>query len=208
MKVVVPSCDGHSWLIPTFLHFYKKNWSDNPYQTEFVTETKEIEGHATFCTGKIPWTDGIIKYLKSFNEETFLLLLADFILEETVSTDMVKRAESLCVDNIGCVRLIVHDRSCRFLVDTGIRGFKRYPLDKPFSVSLQASIWQKEFLLEILRKGENPWQTEIEGSKRIQQSRKKVIWTDAPILSYHYPHGYLAKGEIVRPVEQWVKENW
>ena len=131
----------------------------------------------------------------------------DYILKEIVNTDKVKRAESLCVGDIGCVRLYAHDRDSQFLVDTKIGGFKEYPLDKPYSVSLQASIWQKEFFLEILQNGENPWQTEIEGSKRVYKSRKKVIWTDIPILIYR-SGGYMKKGRIVKSEERWVKENW
>ena len=75
MKVVVFSCDKYSWLVPTFLHFYEKNWPDNPYQTELVTEAIEAEGITTFCTGNLQWADRAIKYLESINEEIFLLLL-------------------------------------------------------------------------------------------------------------------------------------
>jgi len=209
MKVVVFTCDKNSWLIPTFLHFYKKMWLDNPYQTDFVTETKEIGDVPTFYAGEIPWPDGAIKYFESIDEEIFLLLLGDYIIKETVNTDMVKRAESLCVDNVGCVRLNPYDNFSHFLVDTNIDGFKEYPLDKPYSVSLQPAIWQKEFLFEFLRKGEDVWQTEIEGSRRIWESDKRIIWTDIPILSHcNPPFGYMKRGRIIKSAKQWVEENW
>jgi len=209
MKVVVFTCDKYSWLIPTFLHFYKKMWPDNPYQTDFVTETKEIGGVSTFYTGGIPWPDGAIKYFESIDEEIFLLLLEDYIIKETVNTNRVKIAENLCSDDIGCVRLNPHDNFSHLLVDTNIDGFKEYPLDKPYSVSLQPSIWQKEFLLEILQRGENIWQTEIEGSRRIWESNKRIIWADIPILSHcNPPFGYIKRGRIRKPAKQWVKENW
>ena len=209
MRVVVFTCDRYSWLVPTFLHFYKKKWPDNPYQTDFVTETKKIDGVTTFCTGKIPWADGAIKYLESCNEESFLLFLEDYIITKLINTNMIKKAEKLCVGDIGCVRLNPHDRFSQFLVDANIDGFKEYPLDKPYSVSLQPSVWQKEFLLEILQKDENIWQTEIEGSKRIWESNKRIIWADIPILTHcNPPFGYLKRGKIRKPAEQWVKENW
>lgn len=208
MKVIVITCDKYSWLIPTFLHFYEKNWPDNPYQIEFVTETKEVEGMTTFCAGKLQWADRIIKYLKTYNEETFLLLVEDYILKEKVDTNRIKKAENLCGGDIGCVRLNPHDGLSRFLVSTKIEGFKEYPLDKPYSISLQPSIWQKEFFLKFLRKGETVWQTEIKGSKRIHVSKKKVIWTDIPIITQCRPCGYIQKGKIIKSVERWVKENW
>jgi len=207
MRVVVFTCDGYSWLIPTFLHFYRKNWSDNPYQTDFVTETREIGDVSTFYTGGVPWTDGVIKYLESQEEEIFLLLLEDYIIEETVDTRRVKRAENLCGGDIGCVRLYPHDKDSGFLFDTGIEGFREYPLDKPYSVSLQACIWQKEFLFEFLQKGKNPWQVEHEGSVCVQKSKKKVIWADISIINYRLG-GYMRKGKVTKHVKQWVKENW
>lgn len=209
MRAVVFTCDSHLWLMPIFLHFYKKNWPDNPYQVDFVTETKKIKGINIFCTGKIPWADGAIKYLESLEEQTFLLLLGDYILENVIDTNRIKVAESLCSNDIGCVRLYAHDRESHFLVNSNIEDFKEYPLDKPYSVSLQPSIWQKEFLLEILQKGENIWQTEVDGSKRICESKKKVIWSDVPILSHcNPPFGYMKRGKIRKSSEQWVKENW
>ena len=207
MKVVISSYDGYSWLMPIFLHFYKKNWPDNPYQTDFVTETMKIEGENTFCAGRIPWADKMIKYLESLEDDVFLLFLEEYILNKKVDTDKIKRAESLCVDNIGCVRLYDYDGYSRFLIDTKIEGFKEYPLDKPYAASMQASIWQRKFFIDLLKQGEDIWQSEIGSSKRIHKFGKTVIWNDTPILSYHVG-GYMKKGKVVKSVEQWVKENW
>lgn len=208
MRVVVFTCDRYSWLIPTFLHFYKKMWPDNPYQTDFVTETKEIGQASTFFTGKIPWPDGAINYFESCDEDTFLLLLEDYIIKEPIDTNRVREAESLCSDDIGCVRLNPHDKLSRFLLNAGIEGFKEYPLDKPYSISLQPAIWQKKFLFEFLKKGEDVWQVENEGSIRIQKSKMRVIWADTPIITMPRIGGYMKKGKVYGTVEQWCKENW
>lgn len=207
MKVVVFSCDMYLWLMPIFLLFYRRNWPDNPYQTELVSETEEVKGITTFCPGKLPWANRVIKYLESFNEETFLLLVEDYILNGTVDTNIVRKAESLCMGDIGCVRLHAYNYLSHHLIDTGIEGFKEYLLDKPYAISLQASVWQKEFFLEFSRKGESIWQTETEGTKRVRNSKKKVIWTDLPAINY-YPCGYMSKGVVKAEVAQWVKENW
>ena len=207
MRIVVSSFDGYLWLIPIFVHFYKKMWPDNPYQTDFVSETMKVEGVNTFRAGKLPWADKMIKYLESIEDETFLLFLEEYILNRRVATDEIKRAEELCVDDIGCVRLFAHDGFSHFLIDVKIEGFKEYPLDKPYSLSLQTSIWQRKFFLELLKKGESCWKLEIEGSRRICKSNKKVIWNDNTILNYHLG-GYMKKGKVVKSVEQWVRENW
>lgn len=208
MRIVVFTCDEYSWLIPTFWHFYRKNWKDNPYKTEFVTETKEIKfGDAVFYGGKMPWVDRAIKYLKQLDDDKFLLMLDDYILESSVDSHKVKIAENLCENDVGCVKLTAHDEMSKFLVDTDIEGFKKYPLDKPYSVSLQVAIWQKSFFLDILKSGENIWETEVNGSKRMPNFHKQVLWPDTPAISYS-PSGYMKKGAPVEAVVKWVKENW
>lgn len=207
MRIVIFSCDAYSWLVPIFLHFYKKNWPDSPYQADVVTETIKAEGINTFRAGKIPWCDRAIKYLESINEKRFILFLEEYILNKKVDTNEIKRVADLCVGDIGCARLNDHDGHNKFLFDIDIDGFKEYPLDKPYSLSHQASIWQREFFLELLKEGESNWQMEIEGSKRIHKFGKRVIWNDNPTLSYH-KCGYMRKGKIVKSEEQWCKENW
>jgi hypothetical protein len=41
-----------------------------------------------------------------------------------------------------------------------------------YLVSHQPSIWKKSFLLDCLKPGENPWQNEYEGTKRLQKDPK------------------------------------
>jgi len=221
MKIVVFTCDKYSWLIPTFWHFYKKNWQNNPYEIEFVTETKKLEfGYSIFYpgkilpnsvsifyAGKIPWADRAIKYLKQSNEDKFLLLLDDYILNNRIDSSKVKIAEDLCRDKIGCVKLTVHNKYSKFLIQSEIDGFKEYPTDKPYPISLQAAIWQKSFFLDILKEHETIWETEVNGSKRVQEYDKKIIWSDTPIIDY-YSCGYMKKGKPVEEVVKWVEENW
>ncbi|GAH03536.1 unnamed protein product, partial [marine sediment metagenome] len=76
-----------------------------------------------------------------------------------------------------------------------------------YSVSLQTAIWQKEFLLEFLRKGENIWRVEYAGSKRIHTSKKRVIWSDVPIINYQ-AGGFMRKGKVAKSVKEWVEKNW
>ncbi len=207
MKIVIFSCDKYLWLVPTFLHFYKKMWPDNPYETIVVTETKKLRGVNTFCAGKIPWSDRAAKYLNSIDDEKFLLFLEEYILNTRVDNDEIKRAENLCVNDIGCVRLHAYNSWSSFLFDSKIKGYKEYPIEQRYSVSHQSSIWQRRLFLDVLKQGETNWQMETEGSKRFPRFGKRIIWKDVPIINYH-PCGYMRRRKVVKSEEQWVKENW
>lgn len=185
MKVVILTCDKYNWLIPIFRHFYNKYWPDNHYQTEYITENDHIDG-PVFYTQGASWASGILKYLKASHEDKFLIMPEDYILKSPVETARVKQAENLCTGHVGCVRLNAPDKYFRLTKDMGNRNFRDYPLDKPYSMSMQAAIWQKAFLLDVLKEKEDAWQSEIEGSKRLANLtyKWKILWTTDAIIDY------------------------
>jgi len=180
------------------MHFYKKYWPDNPYQTEIITETDHIDG-TVFYTGGVSWASGLINYLKESKEDKFLLILDDYIIEKIIDTKRVGHAESLCEGNVGCIRLNAPDKwfTRHAVPANACEGFKEYPLDKQFSVSLQIAIWQKAYLLDILRDDENPWQTETDGSERLKKlvSKWRILWSETPIIKY-IPGGFMRHGRV------------
>jgi len=207
MKVVVFACDKYAWLIPTFLHFYQKNWPDNPYETEFVTETKKLDYPNVFYAGKMEWADRAIKYLKQSTEDKFLFFIDDIVITKKIDTSKIKIAENFCKNEIGCVKLTEHNSWSKFLIGDGSVGYKVYPSNKSYSMCMQVAIWQKSYFLGALRPGENIWQNAIQGSKRMPKLNKKIIWLNTPIVEY-WPRGYMRVGVIVGHVSKWVKENW
>lgn len=206
MKIIISTCNRYKFLIPIFMHFYKKNWPDNPYQTEIITETDHIDG-TIFYTGGVSWGSGIINYLKQSKEGKFLLILEDYMIDEIIDTKRIAHAESLCEGNVGCVRLNAPDKwfTRHAIPANTCEGFKEYPLDKQFSVSLQTAIWQKAYLLDVLRDGENPWQTEIDGSERLKKltSKWRILWPETPIIKY-ISGGFLRHGRPRLSVVIWV----
>jgi len=195
MRVVVTTWNKYRWLMPTFLHFYDRNWPNNPYLTSFTS-------------GAAPWLDGVIDHLESIEDDQVLLLMDDYILNAPVNTGMVAQAVNMCAGDVGCVQLSAREDACHpYFFDCGIEGFKEYPLDKPYSVTLQAGVWQREFLLRIMQRGETAWDVELKGSTRVSEYGKRVLSTTTPAMYYH-PSGYMQKGKVVESVKQWTKENW
>jgi hypothetical protein len=62
-----------------------------------------------------------------------------------------------------------------------------------YSLSFQASIFRRDLLLEVLRPGETPWQSELDGSYRLNQLPYDVVG------SYQWPMNYaivMNKGKL------------
>lgn len=209
MKVVILACDKYTWLVPVFMHFYEKYWPDNPYRTEIVTEKDHLDGNV-FYAKDASWSNRLIGYLRRSMEDKFLLVMEEHFIEKTVNTDRVKIAESLCEGNVGCVRLNPPDRYFKcHAIESGISGFREYPLDKRYSMSMQTSIWQKWYLLDVLRADENIWQTEIDGSERLKKLKAKwrILWADTPIIDYT-AGGLMKKGRPRGSVVKWMAEDF
>lgn len=66
-----------------------------------------------------------------------------------------------------------------------------------YLVSHQPSIWKKSFFLECLKSGENPWQNEYEGTKRLNNDPK--IRGKIAIYPYDWYKHMCIKGQVVEP---------
>ena len=107
---------------------------------------------------------------------------------------------------MGCVRLNAPDKYySRHAVESGIKFYKEYPLDKPYSMSMQVAIWQKRYLLEVLQKKEDAWQTELIGSKRVanMKGRWRILWAKSAVIDYQ-GGGIMRKGQPALPVVKWA----
>lgn len=208
MRVVILTCDKYTWMVPIALHFYRKYWPDNPHQTEIVTETDHIDG-IVYYINDISWSSRLINYLNQSKEGKFLLIMEEHFIEKLVDTKRVRIAEELCTGNVGCVRLNAPDKHFEHnAVKTDVKDFREYPLDKQYSMSMQTAIWQKRYLLDVLREKEDIWQTEIDGSERLKKLKSKwrILWTETPIIDYT-AGGLMKKGRPRVSVVRWALED-
>lgn len=211
MRIVVLTCDKYIWLVPLFLHFYKKYWPDSPYGVDIITENEKVQVNLPripiwyFYTEGVSWSSGILNYLKQSDDDKFLLTPEDYVIKSPVSTARIKLAERLCTGNVGCVRLNAPDKYYKHTVDSGIKYFKEYPLDKPYSMSMQAAIWQKKYLFDVLRDKEDAWEAELNGSKRLAKLKSKwrVLWPKSAIIDYQ-AGGFMVAGRPRMDVVKWT----
>lgn len=208
MKVLILTCDKYRWLIPVFNYFYKKYWPDNPYQTEIVTEREHIDD-AVFYAGRLSWASRLIYYLKQSREDKILFVLEDYLFKSAVDTEKVKAAERLCEGDVGCVRLRngPHKYFIRHCAQSQvINGFREYPLVQRFAMVAHVAFFQKQFLLDVLKDGENIWQTENEGSVRLKEFKSKwrILWPEINVIDYISNGGILKKGKLRSEGLKWV----
>jgi len=126
--------------------------------------------------GGLPWSDSLRGFLNEIATDYVLLLLEDFFLCAQVRTSrFFEHLNALGKLDGKVLRLHPNPRPT-----ISVRGFKTIGEQHrlaPFRVSLQASIWNKQALMDLLRDGESPWEFELNGTIRSQTQPRGLYCT-------------------------------
>lgn len=171
VTVVVSSCDSFSDCWAPFFHGIHKYWPDCPYPIHLITNHKEF--HAPQCTtvqvGKDQgWSANLMQVLDQIHSRHVLYFQEDYWIMERVDGDRIAQYAALMDQHgLNYVRLLAapppdaewpHDPRLGVLApNADYRG------------SLQAALWRKDVLRELLDPSESPWDFEIKGNQRTRR---------------------------------------
>lgn len=172
LTVVVDSFDGYSDLWPCFFSVFQKHWADCPYDIKLVSNQKKFDGIDTINVGEETcWSERTLKAIESINTDYVLLLLEDYFLGEPVKNKEIEQVISFMKQRKARYLRLTNIPKSRF--GSGEVFFSLYA-DEEYAVNLQAAIWEKQFLLDSLKKYPgNAWEFEI-GFLREAVSSKHV----------------------------------
>ena len=198
MKTVIFTSDKHAWLLKGFFCQWQKyagrmksvaqmevaGFSPIPTLPS-VVDFYSIGAFKDYPVNK--WSDGVIRYLKHINDELVIILLEDYWLVRPVYWEGVLAAWDYMMSHPKAVRFdLTSDRvfseEMQYVDNHG-------PIDichskGQYSLSFQAGIWRRELLLELMRPNESPWQAELQGSARLNDTNYAVFG------SFQWPMNY------------------
>lgn len=178
LSIIISSCDDYSDLWNPCLKMFNKFWNDCPYRKYLLCETKSESTNPELKNFNIKvininsnyWSERLIKALDAIQSNYVLLYLDDFFLKGKVNTDEIKDLFARVVKS--------ELNMLRLLPRPGPKYYKKVdkiglldPEDR-FYVSTQASIWKKDVLKTLLKKEENIWEFEENGSLRATGKKK------------------------------------
>ncbi len=160
LTIVVDSFDGYSDLWACFFDIFKKHWKDCPYEIKLVSNHKKYNSIDTITVGdEICWSDRTLKAIKQVKNDYVLLLLEDYFFGQKVENKDIKNAIDFMKKNQAKYLRLTNIPKSRFNEKDNF--FQLY-CDEEYGVNLQASIWDKRFLIESLEKYPgNAWEFEI-----------------------------------------------
>ncbi len=196
MKTYCLTNEKHYWLLPPFLELFQMFW---PWQrVEIVGYSRPpypLNGTRFHCIYEEnypaeKWSTGLIEFLRSIEDEYFVLMLEDYWLSETVKGSVAMLLNAVQSGYFGdkFLRLdLSADRASHpYTLHERVAGYEiiSTPAHTPYQMSFQAAVWHRRNLLKVLVPGETPWEAEINGTQRLKGSDWLVLGTLQRPLRY------------------------
>jgi hypothetical protein len=177
LRVFVEVSDNYLWALRPFAHLFNVHWSELQPVVVFGYSNPTFPLPPNFSFFSIDahnypaerWSDGFITFLQRQQDEHFVLLLVDYWLCRMVD----HRAIASLHDYMrGHPRVLRMDLTADRLYAGGMRDADYWgSLDiietgvgVPYQLSLQAAIWNRKLMLELLVPGKSPWEVELHTS--------------------------------------------
>lgn len=203
LSVAVMSCDRYGDLWPHFFHFFDKYWPDCPFRVFLCTNHRHFD-HASVQAISIgedqSWGHTTKRFMLEIPTPYVLIFQEDFFLSKTVRTEEVLNY-FLILKKLQGVYLRLRADSPPDTAVPGFPGVGRFEPGAPYRVANQASIWNRETFLSLLREGETPWDMESRGSRRSDALVDGFYGTRRPVFFYPVT-GVVKRGKWIR---KWVR---
>lgn len=205
IDTLILTCDRYSDLWDGFFYQFQKFYSTKGKVFFGCNELypKNVYGReiSVLHSGEdLGWESSFRKILNQIDSEYLLITLEDLYLNAPVNESVLEEVCKLIdsgvqINHVKCTNIIKGENSVgRYLADIGP--------ETPYRVTL-CGIWNRRYLLDLLKKGESPWDFEVNGSNR---SRKDSGFyaVKTSILSNV---NMVEKGLWIRSGYKWAIEN-
>jgi hypothetical protein len=187
---VIHTCDAYEKFWEGFIHYFHENWQEWKYDIKFCTEEKiplgisKVKGELikAFLTGRGEWSDRLIHILRNAKDKYVFYIQEDYWLNRKLpSSNFIEG----CVDLMefkNILSLRIAPNSIYYTLEDRGHNFFSYSKDSKYLLNHQPGLWNREFFLSCLEKGETPWINEKQGTKRLQ----KIEGIEDKIYHYIY----------------------
>ena len=189
LSIYVSSSDKFEWLWPAFFYYFDRFWPDCPYTRYLGTESRDSYGKdfITLKSGNAKtWGEVTTLNLLQIRSKYIIFLLDDYLLQRMVDTTVVQKVLQN-TEKIGAkyVKLTENHRTGVILPSEVSKFLFTSAGNAPFSISLQAAIWDREFFMNLLKSNESPWDFERNAIKRLLDY-KDIYFLKKPLFDINF----------------------
>ncbi len=170
---MILSCDKNIGLLNIFFDFFDKNWPGCDWPVYVGLEEKEIRAadKIVLRSKASGWAQRVKTYLERLPYHCILLMLDDFIIEDTVNQEKISDMLQIMKEHSDIVNIALSEIYDKRNVVSGFEGLRQRPAKGNYLLNLQMGFWRKDALFQLLKDHETPWQTELYGSIRARKWR-------------------------------------
>jgi hypothetical protein len=150
------------------MHGFDRYWPDGPTRIRLIANQLSFTHPrvSVFATGAdLGWARNLRMALSVTTEPFVLYMQEDYWIDRVVDTDLIDSyADHLRNDRLDYIRLVPVPPGtvdCKF-----DRRIRLLATEAQYRTSLQAALWRKTLLMELLRDEESPWEFELIGNER------------------------------------------
>lgn len=201
--VIVHACDRYQLLFEGFAYFFHQNW-DPSIRAKLYFASEQIDvnlpGFTNIKSGKGEWSDRLKNLLEQIPESHVLYMQEDMWLHKPIKAQFFHQLmQKIKEHRWPLVKLhSSHVYQTKPTPDL-IEGLRICFLDNDKSqylMSHQVSLWQKDFFIDQMKKGEHPWRNERRGTKRLKKLNPLIVHLDyfaennQPAINENAPHAH------------------
>jgi hypothetical protein len=202
LAILVNSTDRYADTWPPFFTLFAAYWPACPYPIVLNTETLDYrhggldirvsDTWSDTTQARPDWSSSLARCLAGIDTELILYLQDDYFINAPVDADAIDLFAGIMqregLDHIQLREL----NEARYEPVAAHEALWRIPLRSPYLVSLQAGLWRRTTLLDLLRPGESPWQFERWGTIRARHAAVEFMclnqemyeWAGRPPIPY------------------------
>lgn len=215
ISLIYCTCDRYESLWFNFFKLWTKYWVDFNATVILNTEEKDFSFgglnilRPNFSKKNSTWSERLLESLEMVETPYVILTLDDFYIKAPVDiqtlmlcVEQMDKDEDVNLFTFGCQP--GKNKPCEFS-----DLFEQRSRFAPYRINAQLALWRVSYLKKIIRKYENPWEFELNGSFRSSFASGKLysLKPDAPLV-FDYDWGFLiVRGQINREVADYFVKN-
>lgn len=185
VALLVHSCDRYELLYKGFQIFFSDHWDFSiSCSYYFATEEKKVtvEGFQNIQSGIGQWSDRLSVLLKKIPEDYILYFQEDMWLYKDVNALFFEQLFQLTIakdwKQVKLHSSEVYKTKTTLFFAEGFNIAELNNKNSAFLMSHQVTLWNKNFLIAQLLKGEHPWRNERRGTKRLKKLDPDIYHAD------------------------------
>lgn len=173
--VIMVTCRKFEQAWDPFFYLFQRYWPDCPYKVYMISDTGTYPDVDSLEIGvDLGFSDNLIVALNKIPERYVIYFQEDYFFNAPFNSEKIRKfVRYLKGYSVSCIRLAPcpgpiarwdHNSSLG-VIQPG----------EPYRISTQTAIWNKSFLLSILKHGESGGSFEIDGSQRVNSCPALIL---------------------------------